>query len=299
MAAGCDATIETPPSLRGTYTLWGALDPTSDTQAVRVVAVTDTLLAQSPAPLPVTVTSTDLATGTSTVWRDSLVTFRDGSVGHVYGARLRPDYGSRHRLVVRRRDDGREVTVTTTVPPRVEPVALPINVAGGIRATALWPGAEQLNRVRATSLIQIGAIPLNETPFQVCDTLSITVRITDRVGTSGPTDAGWAVALNLRSAYGPLLDLMPIPDPDGLLRIGLRRITLRGEVTTPEWRFPGGVADFEALAAAEVFDNVEGGFGFVGSAYRSAVVIRPAYRDLPQTNFVDTASQCRRPLLTP
>lgn len=150
VVAGCDSSIEAPPSLRGTYTLWGALDPTADTQAVHVVAGTDTLLAQSPAPLPVTVTSRDLATGVETVWRDSLVTFRNGSVGHVYRARFRPGFGGRYRVAVRRDGDGGEVSATMTLPPLVVPVVQPVNLTDGTKVTVFWPGAAQLNRVRVT-----------------------------------------------------------------------------------------------------------------------------------------------------
>ena len=150
MAVGCDASIDTPPSLRGTYTLWGTLDPTSDTQAVRVVAVTDMLLAQSLAQLPVTVASTDLATGEETVWRDSLVPFRNGSVGHIYAARVRPGFGGRYRVAVRRDGDGGEVSATMTLPPLVVPVVQPVNLTDGTKVTVFWPGAAQLNRVRVT-----------------------------------------------------------------------------------------------------------------------------------------------------
>ncbi|HEX8298797.1 MAG TPA: hypothetical protein VF594_06510, partial [Rubricoccaceae bacterium] len=86
--AGCDDAIESPGSLQGTYTLWGALNPQADVQSVRVVPVRDTISLGSAAPLPVTVASVDLETGAETAWRDSVVTFRDGTVGHIFNARL-------------------------------------------------------------------------------------------------------------------------------------------------------------------------------------------------------------------
>ena len=282
--AGCDTAIDAPPSLSGTYTLWGALDPTVDVQAVRVVAVADTLLPTSPRPLPITLASVDLATGAETPWRDSVVTFRNGSVGHVYSARFRPDYEGRYRIVLRRDADGVETSASLTVPPVVVPVVQPANLTAGVRIPIVWAGAPQLNRVRISYVIQ---------DPRTCMRELITVGISESSGTSEPTDGGWTVVLNLSRVVSVLQLLTTFPDQNDLPPpIGLREVTVRGEVAGPEWRPPGGVFDFEAFASPEVFDNVDGGFGFVGGAYRSAVTFQPEYRDLSRTAFVDTATSC-------
>ena len=52
--------------------------------------------------------------------------------------------------------------------------------------------------------------------------------------------------------------------------------------------------DFEAFASPEVFDNVDGGFGFVGGAYGSEIEFRPRREDLARTSFADI-SQCDPP----
>ena len=266
--AGCDNTIEAPPSL-GTYTLWGALDPTAAVQSLRVVPVKDTIGAGSTAPLPVTVVSVDLATGAETAWRDSVVTFPGrGGVAHIYRAAFRPAYGSRHRVVVRR-EDGSEVSALVAVPPTVELIVQPARrPAGKVTLPVLWPGAPQVNRVSVTYLVQ----------DRSCGTRMVTRPL---FGTSGPVEFGWQTALDLSTeAEGVIRQLG--------LDVGLRQITVRGEVASEDWRPPGGVFDFDVLAEPTALSNVRGGYGFVGAAYPAEVSFRPAPSDLAATSFIET-----------
>jgi hypothetical protein len=269
--AGCDDQIDTPDSLRGTYTLWGALDPTADVQSLRVVPVTDTIGRGTAAPLPVTVVSLDLATGAETAWRDSVVTFRDGSVGHVYRAALRPAYGSRHRVVVRR-DAGGEVSAIVAVPPYVEIVRQTAQLSGGVRYPVLWPGAPQVNRVRVSYLLQSAAC---EDPTVLTRTFS---------GPSGPVEFGWQTVLDLDEESRTIqMDLGP--------RV-LRGVTITGEVASEDWRPPGGVFDFDVLAEPSALGNVDGGFGFVGAAYDVSVSFLPTFDEMNTTTFLNAVDTC-------
>ena len=269
--AGCDDQIDTPDSLQGTYTLWGALDPTADVQSVRVVPVSDTIGRGNAAPLPVTVASVDLGTGAETSWRDSVVTFRDGSVGHIYRAALRPAYGSRHRFVVRR-DGGREVSAVVAVPPSVEAVRQTPRIQGGLQYPVLWPGAPQLNRVRVTYTVQTLG----------CETEDVTREL---VGTSGPVEFGWQTVVDVAAEASAIQTVL-----GG--RRGLVRVTVSGEVASEDWRPPGGVFDFDVLADPTALGNVSGGFGFVGSAYDASVSFVPTQNELSTTNFANTRGGC-------
>jgi hypothetical protein len=264
--AGCDDSIDTPDSLRGTYTLWGALDPTSDVQGLRVVPVTDTIGLGSAAPLPVTVSSVDLETGAEAAWRDSVVTFPDGSIGHVFQASFRPAYGSRHRVVVRR-DEGGEVSAVVAVPRYVEPVRQAPRLSGGVQYPILWPSAPQLNRVRLTYLLQTSG----------CEAPTPVTR--DFPGTSGPVEFGWQTVLDLDT------DSQTIQAEIGP-RV-LRGITITGEVASEDWRPPGGVFDFDVLAEPSALGNVSGGFGFVGAAYDVSVSFVPTQNELGTTTFLN------------
>ena len=272
--AGCDDSIDTPESLAGTYTLWGALDPRADVQSVRVVPVRDTISLGTAAPLPVTVVSTDLATGAETAWRDSVVTFRNGSVGHIYRAAFRPAYGSRHRVVVRR-EDGGEVSALVTVPPLVEPLRQAPQLAGGLRYPILIPGAPQINRLRVTYRLESASgqgtdLTVDGTPY------------------AGPVEFGWRIVLNLEATDDDIQNAAG-GNPG---QYSLTEIVVTGEVASEDWRPPGGVFDFNVLADPQSLSNVRGGFGFVGAAYPFEVRFAPTPCEIAQTSFRPGPTPC-------
>ncbi|HEX9951828.1 MAG TPA: hypothetical protein VGB53_08675 [Rubricoccaceae bacterium] len=272
--AGCDDAIESPDSLQGTYTLWGALNPQADVQSVRVVPVRDTISLGSAAPLPVTVVSVDLETGAETAWRDSVVTFRDGTVGHIFNARLQPAYGSRHRLVVRR-DEGGEVSAVVAVPALVQVIRQTVQTSGGLRYPILLPDAPQLNRVRVT--------------YKLTNRAGSPVEVTRPIaGVVEPVEFGWQILLDVA-----LDDEAIQAQADGEPRdFALREIVITGEVASEDWRPPGGVFDIDVLADPQSLSNVRGGFGFVGAAYPFEVTIRPTPCEIARTSFSSSGSVC-------
>ena len=272
--AACDDAIEQPGSLQGTYTLWGALNPRADVQSVRVVPVRDTLSLGSSAPLPVTVVSVDLATGTETPWRDSVVTFRDRTVGHIFNGRLRPAYGSRHRIVVRR-DEGGEVSAVVAVPALVQLIRQTVPTSGGLRYPILLPDAPQLNRVRATYTLVSRTGGLVEVTRPVA-------------GAVGPVEFGWQILLDVALDD----EAVQAQAGGGPGDFGLREIRITGEVASEDWRPPGGVFDIDALADPQSLSNVRGGFGFVGAAYPFELAIRPTPCEVARTSFSSSGAVC-------
>ncbi len=275
LLAGCDDSIDAPESLAGTYTLWGALDPRADVQSVRVVPVRDTIGLGTAAPLPVTVASTDLATGAETAWRDSVVTFRDGSIGHIYRGAFRPAYGSRHRVVVRRADGGGEVSALVAVPPLVEPLRQTPQLAGGLRYPILMPGAPQLNRLRVTYALESLAGQGRDV-------------VVDGTRSAGPVEFGWRVLLDLAQDD----DAIQAAAGGGPGGFRLVRVTVTGEVASEDWRPPGGVFDVDVLADPQALTNVRGGFGFVGAAYPFEVRFVPTPCEIAQTSFAPALTAC-------
>jgi hypothetical protein len=147
-AAGCSEEIAPPDALDAYYTLWGAFDPQAGVQRVRVVPITGTIGLGTPDPLPVTVSSLDLVSGEETAWADSVVAFANGTYGHVYQARFRPAFGSRHLFRVI--DAGGRVTsAIVTVPALIEPIRQTAEASFGVTYPVLWPDAPRLNQVRA------------------------------------------------------------------------------------------------------------------------------------------------------
>lgn len=265
LVAGCDVAIDAPPTLGARYTLWGAFDPTADVQAIRVIPITDTVSLGSVAPLGVTVRSVDLATREETAWADTVVTFANGSVGHVYRAALRPAYGSRHAFTVTD-GEGRETTALVSVPVLTEPVTLTPATQGGTAYPVFWPGAPRLNTIRVRYLVEDG--DCGRTPL-------------DRVftGEAAAAEFGWTTVLRLRD------EAPGVRAAFGGVRLSVRQITISAEIASEDWRPPGGVFDPEILVEPGVLSNVTGGFGFVGAAYRAERSWVPTGPELTSSGF--------------
>jgi hypothetical protein len=263
---GCEEEIARPPDLQAYYTLWGAFDPLADRQAIRVVPITDTVGLGSPDPLPVTVTSVDLETGAETAWRDSVIAFGDGSVGHVFVAGLQPAYGSRH--VFRVLDvGGTETSALVAVPPLVEPIRQTPVVGTGVDYPHLWIDAPRLNRVRATYILETEA----------CEPRTVTRTL--KPSAAQPIEFGWRTLLDLDEEAREIISAQ-----EGA-PLSVREITLAVEVASEDWRPPGGVFDPEILVEPGTLSNVTNGFGFVGAAYPVTVTWRPTPDELDRTPF--------------
>ena len=262
----CDESIPKPDALEETYTLWGAFDPGSDQQFVRVVPITDTVSMGSRDPLGVDVRSLDLATGAETIWRDSVVTYRGGAIGHVFTADLRPRFESRHVFRVISPDDN-EVTALVPMPPLVEPILQTVRLTAADAAYPIfWPGAPQINNPTLTYFFEDGNCNLDSlrVPFP---------------GASDPAEFGWQMMLRLDEDSEESLFRISLPT-------ALLRLTVRAEVASEGWRLPLAAAtDPELLIQPEVLTNVENGFGFVGSAYTVETSWEPTSDELQRTPF--------------
>ncbi len=260
---GCSEDVPSAGGLTESYTIWGALDPTADVQRLRVVRITPTITTGDPSPLPAVVTSTDVATGVVTTWRDSVVTFSDGTVGHLAVGSFRPDYGSVH--VVRVTDPERpEVSAVVRVPARVaRPVRVPnqTNVDGPVYV-GFWPDAPRLNRVRVRYTF------LNV----ACG--ATTIERDARPANSQPVEFGWQVQVPVGTVAPEFASTL------GGGRHALVRIAITGEVASEDWRPPGGVFDPEVIVEPTAFGNVTGGFGFVGAAYETTLEWQPTVEDV-------------------
>ncbi len=117
----CDDAFDPLAQAGPAFALFGALDGRTDRQAVRVQAFGEAVYG-TPDRLPATVTSTELRSGRTTVWRDSLVTLSDGERAHVFVADLRVRQGEVHLLEAVRERDGARATATVRLPT---PVATP------------------------------------------------------------------------------------------------------------------------------------------------------------------------------
>ncbi|GAB5536010.1 MAG: hypothetical protein Rubg2KO_22590 [Rubricoccaceae bacterium] len=265
--AACDESIPKPDEIEETYTLWGAFNPSSDQQFVRVVPITDTISLGSRDPLGVEVRSVDLLTGAETSWRDSVVTYPGGATGHVFTSSLRPSFESRHVFRVIPTDGRDEVSALVPIPPLVEPILQTVNLtAAEATYPIFWPGAPQVNNPTLTYHFEDG----------FCNRDSLQVPFP---GTSDPAEFGWQMRLELDEDTEP--NEFRISFPTALIRL-----TVRGEVASEGWRLPLAAADDpELLIQPEVLTNVENGFGFVGAAYTVETSWVPTIDELQRSPF--------------
>lgn len=264
--SACETGVE--PIVQGDryFSLYGFLDMRHDTQYVRVEAVAPTLRVTSPEALEARVTSTDLATGDSTVWRDSVVTFSDGTYGHVFWTPLRIIASHTYRIEVER-PDGRRTWAETTVPARPEPEVQPavsFNDRGVMRARQqiIWHDVPRAPFTTNVKYRFFGGFDQGFTDLEEPPELT---RLEDDT---------WTVHLNLTRAADSLLEKLGSPRVMGGVSMA---ITLQDAA----WTFPDGVFDPDVLSNPGVFSNVTNGFGFLGAvgSYSTEWVLTPRVID--------------------
>lgn len=260
--SGCDAAVDPFLESDRQYTLFGTLDMQQDTQYVRVVPIREALAPEPDGSLQATFTSEDLVTGRVVTWRDSLVTFGDGSQGHVFYAPLRLQTGHTYRIEVRAPDSDVVTWAETTVPanatPRVLPAETQRTAGGGLVSgsqTVVWEG---LRREPFRVDLWYRFLPADRTPFR-----DVLLPYEPQHEAAGGDE--WDVRLDLRRDRMTLDSLLEV-DETPLIGLGLQVTVLDGEFVPP-----GGVFDREVQAQPGTLSNVENGFGFVGSVARFSV----------------------------
>lgn len=259
---GCDST-EIDPFLESDryFTIYGSLDMDFRVQHLRVIPI-DTLIGASDDSIDARVTSTDLQTGQLREWRDSVFTFDDGTVGHIYTSTFRIEAGHTYRVEVER-SDGAVTWAETTVPAEPE----------SEMGESLIPSPQ--NRSFPFGFQRIFWRGLTEEPHRVDvyyryksadDEPFIDIRVPyGTESSSDDTRRGWEITVRYNSDR-QVVDEQVQNRPWRLVGVGMRIV-----VVTDDWRAPGGIWDPEILSQPGVFSNVNNGFGFVGSSGRFSI----------------------------
>ena len=124
--AGCESEFDPfQPADDINFSIYGFLDAAADTQFVAVTPLRDSIATRA-APIDAAVTLEELGTGRRTVWQDSLFTFSDGSVGHVFWSPEEITPGQAYEFTVQR-SDGASSTVRVAIPDVVPTLELSTN----------------------------------------------------------------------------------------------------------------------------------------------------------------------------
>lgn len=252
----CDTEIA-PTSADGrSFTVWGQLDPTSARQAVRVEPIAPTV--DEGAPFVGAVTSVDLDTGAETAWRDSVVTFPDGTTGHVFVADYRPAYGSRVELRVTQ--DGEAVTYArVTVPPRVTPYFGALTIGTRSELDLVLPGAPRVVGARVVYDLVGRLSQGGGSEAEFLESLPVDV------GRIESVEFGWRVGIDLSGQVELLRARLLQRDVREFSATGIRVVVA---VANEEWAAPYPFAfSRELVIQPGTVSNVRGGYGFLGAAY--------------------------------
>ena len=259
LLAGCEDSVSPILESDRRFTLWGTLDMNRTEQYVRVIPIRPILNRTSRSEVNVDVKSIDLDTGETIQWEDSVVTFADGNIGHVFHAHLRIRPTHTYRIEVRSPDSELVTSAETTIPR--------------------LPSAEVFEEVVTKTISPIG---FNITGIQELvwrDVNSLPYEIEQwyrflKLGDLGFLDFRMPyVARNQFSesqhSLSFSLDLKRDRDTlDAHLSLSqLRLVGLGMTITILDEGFvpPGGKFDPEILVQPGTLSNVENGFGLIGS----------------------------------
>lgn len=251
LAAGCEEGVDPFLESDRYFTLYGTLDMNADSQFVRVIPIAAAL--EGGGALDATAAVTDLTTGEVVALRDSVLTFADGSTGHVFYAPLRVQPAHTYRLEVVR-GDGAVTSAETTLPALPEVEVLPTVRSGSAYAQPVrWDGFDQLPFAVETVYRFLRA---PEAPFT-------DVAVDYPTANRAPGEPYWQALVRLNDDRQELIEELGTLSGFTFLGIGMR-LTLLDDQFVP----PGGVFDPEVLVQPGTFSNVQNGFGFLGSVGR-------------------------------
>lgn len=275
LVLGCE---EHPNPLVGEdrpFTVYGYLDPLASRQAVRVLPLLDTIEAGS-ATIDAQVTSINLTTGEQRQWKDSLITFEDGEMGHVFVSHFTPEYGHDYRLEILR-SDGAASSVEVTVPLQVTMMRRPGNVSTLFHY--VLQANEKPNIVQA-DVKYVGAAlqPMANPIFYPVD---VSYRTLEE-----PVSDGWEITINMQHDYQVIEEAF---DQVCLTTeyIRMRSMEFVVFIGNDTWVPPGGAFDEEVLVQPGLFSNIENGYGFFGAGYALHTNPRPSSNARLAAGFSD------------
>jgi hypothetical protein len=253
--AGCEEDVTAVLNTAYPFEVYGLLNPTADTQYVRVFPIEGRLNPSPGAPVDAVVTSTDLSTGQATAWSDSLVAYADGTHGYLFWAAFRPRGGQPYRLDVTRSDGARSSALVTVVRP--PELSAPVVGTGVTQTVRLGGNGAHLRVLEVAYWIKYNwtvhadtmvSLPYRELVQVEGDAHRVDLLFDDDYLTLRRD-------LEHRGKYVRAYGVYPL------------EIWLRAMVTDAAWDPPGGIFDPEVLIEPGLLSNVENGFGFVGSGY--------------------------------
>jgi hypothetical protein len=287
--AGCTDSLAPRESYGDPFAVYGLLTPDRDTQFVWVYPIEEFPTLGTPDALEdVTVTSTDLETGETRIWSDTVLVRENGQHEYLYRSPFRAAFNRRYRIDVLRRSDLESSWAEVRIPP-------PARV-------------ELIDANRDTVTLEI----LGEGIMALNSEIEYHVRTVNRPDTSymrqywGKEEkipGGWRFKLRFN------IDRFWVEawyTADMKIRYGrcpfraslfLGEMRLHAIVGDTAWAPPGPVFDPYILSQPGTMENVENGSGFIGGGYRIDALLNVPQDAVEDACFVYCRSpwNCERP----
>ena len=255
------------------FAAYGLFSPLYAKQEIYIFPVEERLRPLPPEPLDARVTTTDLVTGETIVWRDSIIAAADEGAAHLFWAPLRAAYDRAYLLEIER-SDGARSTVEVAVPEAADFV-----IGEAYVDERGWPETPVMVDRPVPLLLHV------EVVYDVRWGPRDSQRREFTLGYGAhSSEGGWTIDVNHHLDYRRLQNRVgSMFDPAYGLYVYDVRVRLL--IASADWDPPGGAFDAEALAQPDVLRNVENGFGFVGAGYRRAVTWVPPVEVLVEAGF--------------
>ncbi len=283
LLCGCEEDVNPFIGTELPFTVWGYVNPKADTHAIRVFSIDDRLRLISPEPLDAVVTTTRLADGRRTVWRDSVVQQFNGDYRHIFWTTEPVDYGESYRLDVVRSDGESSTSSDVRVP---DPIAIEI----------LEPNENAVANIELPILIA-GTPPALPRIEVLYNTFSVNgqgvtiVEVPIRINYSGQVlrrDNGWLLNVALREDFREIARIYAENELPGQI-ICTDALVLQVHVANEEWVSPIGVFDENVLVEPGTLTNIQNGFGFFGAGYVEEISWLPSELLFVRAGFADCA----------
>lgn len=279
---GCEEDVAAPSGLESPFSIYGIVNPRLPIQTLMVSPI-DARLTDYPVGIDAAVTSTDLETGETITWRDSIATGERGQVDHVFTADFRPPFGRDYRVAVTR-SDGATTSALVHIPELVDVTAdadsewnLDIVVAGA---------AFHLLQFDVVYEFQFYEL---HSPGCAGDSLFLSRSAFAHAFEYGGEEIrfgeGYRLRIDLEADHRRLEHLYN--GHPGIQGLALMGMGARLIVAEEAWDPPGGVFDENTLADPDVMTNTINGFGLVAGGYNHERSVYPPEDVIVRTRFLD------------
>jgi len=282
---GCVDEVAAPRGVEEPFSIYGILNPRLVTQSM-LVAPPSRFFEDYPEAIDAVVTTTNLETGEWITWKDSVVTGDRGQRDHVFVGRFRPEFGSRHSVLVTR-SDGAVSTAEVKVPGRV---SLELD-DDGTRYFAGRVLGETFRLHRAEIVYGVRFYKVGMPPDTLCAQPLEHYSFPLTVSEMNEGDY-WQLETNMHEDWDYARSYY-FEDhgwrAEDLFFEGLALMDMGMEVTVGDesWNPPGGTFDQHVLSSPRALTNVENGFGFIGAGYNQDFSVWPSKESVKDAWFFD------------